>query len=242
MGNQSRERVVGNLRASGRDRRNQSGLAGIWKTDDRHVRQELEVDRQTPRLTGQPFLGEARGLPDRRREVLIPPTPAAAFGKKHALARTHEVGNALARVGVGDHGTQRKAHRHVLPRRAMPVGALAVLSPTGAELGLMAKMVEGVLGRIRNRPDGSTVAAVTAGGTTAGNEFLAPKCDTTMTAVSALDADLGAIDEHVKKLSVIRCQFSVCGGSKSLTRVKLKTENGKRRTCSSEATARARSR
>ena len=191
-----RERVVGDLRLGRRDRGDQRGLAGVRKADDRHVGQELELDRETPLLARKARLGEPRGLSRRCGEVLVAPAAVSAADQEHALARGDEVGELLAAVGVRHDRAERQVDLDVLARLAVAVRAHAVLAALGAEAVLVPQVVESVVGGVGDRPDGSAVAAVAAGGAAARDELLAAKSDAAVAAVARLDVDLGGVDEH----------------------------------------------
>src|SRR5262249_33057425 len=65
------ERVLGDLRSRVRDASEERRLAGIWKANERGVREELEAELDLLLLAGETDLGVARRLPTRAGEVLV---------------------------------------------------------------------------------------------------------------------------------------------------------------------------
>ena len=82
------------------------------------------------------------------------------------------------------------------------VGAEAVASALGFVLGIEAEVDEGVVGERGRHEDISAVTAVTAGGSAAGNELLAPEGHAAVAAVAGFDANSSFIDEHFSLPSV----------------------------------------
>ncbi len=80
-----REGVVGDLRRSACEAREQRGLAGVGQADQTDVREQLQLQLQPPLLTRQAALGKARGLARGRCKALVAlPTRAAARDSRPA--------------------------------------------------------------------------------------------------------------------------------------------------------------
>ena len=87
------ERVIGNLRFRRRHHRDQRGLAGVGKSDQADIREQLQRQVQIEFFTGLARLHLARRAIGRRREVRVAQPAASAFGQQHALADGGEVGD-----------------------------------------------------------------------------------------------------------------------------------------------------
>jgi hypothetical protein len=61
---------------------------------------------------------------------------------------------------------------------------------------VVAEVDEGVVALAGFKDDAATVAAVSAGGTAAGNELLTAKSHASITAVTGFDPNFGFIDKH----------------------------------------------
>src|SRR5437667_11009125 len=94
--------------------------------------------------------------------MLVAPPAVAPAGEQDALARAQEIGKALSAVRVRDDRSQGKRHDDVLSPRTMPVGSLAMLSPTRPEHVLVAQMIESVQRGVGEGPDRAAIAAVSS--------------------------------------------------------------------------------
>src|SRR5207248_2372781 len=90
------ERIVGDLRLGRADDGDQRRLAGIRKTDQTDVGDQLQLDEQLALVAGVAVLREARRLARGGGEMLVAPAAAAAFGDEDALTVMREVGDDLA--------------------------------------------------------------------------------------------------------------------------------------------------
>src|SRR5438046_10108683 len=79
-------------------------------------------------LAGAPEVGAPRGPLGRADEARVAPTAARPPGHHHALSPRGEIAQLLARVTVGDDGTEGHAQDGVLTGRAVIGRALDVLS------------------------------------------------------------------------------------------------------------------
>ena len=135
---QRRERVVGDLRLRVREAAQQRRLAGVRQAGHRRVGEQLQPQLDLRLLGRLPHLGEARRLPDRRREARVAAAALAAAGEDDAGVRPREVRDQLALGAVrlradGDGELDRGAVGAVLARAA------AGLAAAGLELRLRAE-------------------------------------------------------------------------------------------------------
>ena len=82
-----REWIIGNLRPSGRDARNQRRLAGVGIARPAPRPPAVSVPAGTPLLPGPPQLVLARRLVGAGGKVLVPAAAAPALGHNQALVR-----------------------------------------------------------------------------------------------------------------------------------------------------------
>src|SRR5262249_46464181 len=151
----------------------ESGLAGIREADHPHVGEELELEVYPPLLAGPAQVGTPRCAVGRVREAgIAAPAPRAA-GDGQPLPGRGEVAEGVAPVAIGDDRPEGHAEHGVGPASPMLVGALAVLAALGGVVTLVVEVEERADGGIRLEDHTAAVAAVTAIGTTAGNELLA---------------------------------------------------------------------
>jgi hypothetical protein len=97
IGNERRERVVGDLWPRRADHGDECRLAGVRESDETHVGDELQLDEELPFLTRPTVVREPRRLPGRGGEMLIAPATPAAFGDENPLAILGQVGHEVAR-------------------------------------------------------------------------------------------------------------------------------------------------
>ena len=90
---EGRERIVGDLRVRGGQRREECRLAGIRKAHEADVGDEPELQADPSLLAGLTLLGVLRGLVRRRREVLVAEAATPAPGDHRRLADGDEIGD-----------------------------------------------------------------------------------------------------------------------------------------------------
>ena len=124
------------------------------------------------------------------------PRPAlAALRDERALAVAREVGDALAGVGVGDHGAHRHAQHDVVRAAAVLVGAAAVLAALRAVDARVAVVDQRVDVAVGHRTDAAAAAAVAAVGAAARHVLLAAERRGAVAAVAGEDLDGRFVDE-----------------------------------------------
>src|ERR1700743_1503887 len=85
------EGILGNLRLSSGDARDQRGLAGIGIADEADIGQQLQLEAEIALFAGTAHLVLARSLVRGRGEVLIAAATTAAFGDDDTLVRLLKV-------------------------------------------------------------------------------------------------------------------------------------------------------
>ena len=93
-----RERVVGDLRAGGRDRGDEGRLARVRQADEGHVREELQLEGELELDALAARVGAPRRAVRGRREAGVSLPALSARGHEERLALLDEVAEDLARV------------------------------------------------------------------------------------------------------------------------------------------------
>ncbi len=129
------EGIIRNLRFRRRYHRDERGLAGVGKTDETHIREQLQREMQIEFFTDLARLHLARRAIGGRREVRVAQAAASAFREPHALADDGEVRylRELARLGIlrVDQRADRNGDVEILAAASGP-SAPAPLPPRGA--------------------------------------------------------------------------------------------------------------
>src|SRR5690606_31710747 len=142
VGRERRERVVGDLGPGLGDGRDQRGLSGVGIADQRHVREELELQAEPPLLAGFTLFVKRRRLARRRLKPGVAPSSPAAPGSDPPLAGPDQIDEEAAFV-VFYLRSRRHTDDQVLAALAVAVGALPVLAPFGFEMDAAREVDQG---------------------------------------------------------------------------------------------------
>ena len=213
-GLQSRKRIIGNFRTRRGNARDQRGFARVRKSDQAHIRQQLQFQVQIALLTRLAFFGFARRLMPGLGEMLIAAPAASALRDQDALAGLGQVGDLFAGILIGDNRADRDGQNHVRAGMSGAIGTFAVASAIGFEFAIVAIAQQGVVVRIGFQINAAAMAAVAAGRPAARHEFLAAERDAAVPAVAGLHIDFGFVDEHHGSLppfnSIRQCRDRSC--------------------------------
>ena len=121
---------------------------------------------------------------------------AAAAGRDRDLPDGDEVGQQLAGLVVVDRRAGRDLEGQVVAGRAVPPGPLAAATGVRLEVVLVAEVAERGLAGIDQQPDRSAAAAVAAVRAAARHMGLVPERRGSVAAVTGLDEDRDAVEEH----------------------------------------------
>src|SRR5262249_13099494 len=127
------ERVVGDLRAGRGDAGNQCGLAGVGKSDEADVGEQLQLETEAALFAGAAGLVLGRGLVSGCGEAGVAASSASAARGYEALAGLGEVEQAVAGGLVVDDGPDRHEN---FDGAAVGAGFVAAF-PVAAALGLV---------------------------------------------------------------------------------------------------------
>ncbi len=123
---------------------------------------------------------------------------AAAARREPARAVLIQVRQQIVRARIKNLGSDRHAHDRVGSFAPGSVAALAVQAAAGNVLGVVTQVQERVHRLVGDNPDVATAPAVAPRRTAARDKFFAAKSSHAVTAVATADANLGAINEHLK--------------------------------------------
>ena len=129
VGHQSREVVVCDLRARGRNHAQQRGLADIREADQTDIGQQLQLKDNVALHARQTRLGKTRCLTRRRCKMRVAPAAVAALGCYKRLAVGHIL-HDLTGFLVTDDRAARYANDQV--RTVLALAALAAARLTGS--------------------------------------------------------------------------------------------------------------
>ena len=190
-----RERIVRDLRPRGRDAGDQGALARVRETDDRDIREELQLEPEREHLALSAFLVPRRRTVRRGREDAIPAPAAPAPRGFEALPGLGEIGQDPDPIFIVDDRPRRDRDLDVRAVAAMLVRAFPVPPAIGRELLPVLKGEERVERGVRHEPHRPACAAAAAVRAAVGNAFLVPKGETAVAAPPAGDGDRCLVDE-----------------------------------------------
>src|SRR5439155_14388229 len=195
------ERVVGDPRTSGRDRRDQCALARVREADQRDVGHELELDLQPSLLTDLALFRERRRPPEVVQEAGVALATATAAGGHPAVAGRDQVGQHLAVLTAHDralrHGDEEVVATGTVPALARAVGAVG-----RAAVRVLLEREQRRRVTIGDQPHVTTAATVAAVGPAARHVRLAAERHRAGTTVPPFPLDAGLVDEpgHATRL------------------------------------------
>ena len=141
VGDQRRERVVGDLGARPRDRGDQARLAGARVADQADVGDDLELEHDLQLVAGLAEEREAGRLALGAGQRRVAEAAAAALGDDELGAGADQVGEQLARGG-GHHGAVGDRQHQVGAVGAAAVGAGTVAAVLGRAVGAVVVVEE----------------------------------------------------------------------------------------------------
>ena len=201
---QGGERVIGHLGPGPGEAGQKGALAGVGKTHQPHVGQDLQLQLQLPLLARLAVGGLAGGLVPGRLEVGIAEAPGAAPGRHERLPRLNQVYQHLVGPGVLHHRAGRYPDNNALPVGAVLVAARTVAAPPGLIYAVVVDVLEGGQLGVHLEDHVSPTPPVAARRPAFGDILLPAECDDPVAAVAGFDDDPGIVDEHGLAQSSIR--------------------------------------
>ena len=171
-------------------------LPAFGRPDERHVREELELEREVALVAFRAGIRAPRRPVRGGREPRVSPPAFAARGHEERLPLLDEVADDLPGLTVlhdRSDGHRDRKSRAVLPVAVVP---LAVAAAARGEAPREAEGVERVQAAVGDERHAPAVPAVPAGGPAPGHELLAPEGDAAIATVAPGDVDDGFVDEH----------------------------------------------
>ena len=174
-------------------------LPALGKTDESHIRQQLELQFEPAFLALHAFLSKTRCLVRGRLEVGVALAADAAFGHDKGLSQLGKIDQDFSGFKIFNNGSGRNNHFQILCAAAGAVVAGTMSAVLGDLMLLVFQIQEGMvtLGSAEN--DVAALAAVAAVGTAFGNKLLPPETDAARSAVSGLDIYFCFINKFHKK-------------------------------------------
>ena len=192
---QGGERVVGDLGACPRDRRDEARLASRGEPDQADVGDDLEFEPDPALLALLAQQGETGSLAGRRRQGSVAQPAASPSSNGELCPSSREIGERLAGLDIGD---DRAVGHHEYD--VGTIGTILVVTTTGLTIGGLASgqpviVDEGGELRIDAHDHRPTVAAVATIGPTQRFELLPLDRGAAVAAVAGDGKDRGAVDE-----------------------------------------------
>ena len=192
---EGREREVRHPRPRGGDGADEGRFPGVREPEETRVRQHAQLESKVALGSRRAGLGAPGGLVGRGREVHVA-APAAPAARHHQLlARSAEVAEELAAIGVVDERTGRHTEDQV--GAALPVllfAAPVLAAPRAQRLGV-GEVEQGREPGVDGQDDGAAVAAVAAAGAAARHVLLAPEARAAVAPVAGLDPNHDLVHE-----------------------------------------------
>ncbi len=195
---QGSERIVSDLRARCGDSRDKSRLARIRKTHESNIREQLQFQLKLQLLSLASALMVARGTVSRGREVCISKTTTATARGYPAVAIVTEIVKKIVCCSVKDLCANRHAHNQVSAVVPRTIRAFAMRSTLGDVPRVITQVQQCVQRSIGNYNDVAAATTIATRWTTTRYKLLAPESCNTVTSVTPLNVNLGAINKHLK--------------------------------------------
>src|SRR5690349_10477029 len=191
------ERVISDLRVRRGNSRNKRRLTRIRKTNEAHVREQLQLKLEFIFLARAPFLVITRSAICRRRKMRIAKSATPAARREPARAILLEIAQQLVGLRIENLGADRDAHDGVFAFFTRSVAAFTMHSPAGNVQRVVLQVQQSIQRGVGLDPHVAAAATVAPRWTTTGHELLATKRRHAVAAVAALDANFCSIDEHL---------------------------------------------
>src|SRR5260221_568647 len=162
IGLEGGERIIGNLRARGRNDRDKCGFPRVGKTDEADVGKELELEAKMTLLADMAFFVFARSLVPGLGEMLVAASATTTLNDENALAGGGKVSDDLSRLVVEHESADGNLQNHVPTGMAAAVRAFPVAAPVGLEFAVVTVAQERIVLRIGFEIDAATAASVSA--------------------------------------------------------------------------------
>jgi hypothetical protein len=190
------KRIIGNLRFSGRDPRDQRRLSSVRESDQTDIRQQLQLKAQVALITGATVFVFSGCLVRRRREASVPPSASASLGGSELLPRLREVEKLVARVRIVNHRTHGHWNLNGFPFLSRTIAALSMTAALSRVLRIEPEVEQGVVVRIGNHHDVAAASPVATARAAMGNVLLTPKRETAVAAVAGFHLDPYFVYKH----------------------------------------------
>src|SRR5438876_952127 len=191
-----RERVVGDLRTSARERGEERRLPRVRQAREAHIGEKLQLEVDLPALALAAVLGDARGASRARRETRVAFSTGSAARHDELLAGCGEVRDRLACRAIDHERSWWDVEHPIRTGPSAAVAASARLAGGRVDLLCEAKVGERPELRIHSQDDVAALSAISSVRTTARNMRLAPEGDDAPATVASADHEARAIDEH----------------------------------------------
>ena len=194
---QSRKRIIRDLRTRSRHRRNERRLSCVWKTHQTNIREQLQLELQVQLLSLASGLMVARSTIGRGREVRVSKSATPTARGQPAVAIVIEIVKQVACISVKDLRAHRHAHNQIITFATGTIRTFAMRTALGNVLRVIAQVQQRVQRAISYKDNIAAATAIASRWTTTRHKLLAPESRNTVTSVTPLHVNLGAINKHL---------------------------------------------
>src|SRR6185437_12786298 len=189
------EGIVSDLGTRSGEGADQRRLAGVRQSQQAHVRDQLELERERAAFSGLAGPETARCAVGTRLEVNIAVAALTPLGDFQRLPDLDQIPEQLSGVGIADAGSGGHRNQQILAAATGTVPTRSGLAMRGLESALNAEVRESIEARGRAQPHAATGAAIATIRSAARDEFLAPEARAAAAAVAGLNLNQGLVDE-----------------------------------------------
>src|SRR5215217_7480661 len=154
---------------------------------------------------------------DKGRLPRVAKTAAATTRGQPAIAIVIQVVQQLTCRSIKDLCSNRNANNQVFAGVARAIRSLTVQTTRRNVAWVVTQVQEGVQRCIRDEDHVAATTTISARWTTAGNKLLAPESRNTVTSVSPVHVNLGAINKHPKIENDARARFIAAQASRTFS-------------------------
>ena len=190
-----RERVGGDFRAGGRQRREQCGFAGIRGPDDSHIRQNAKLQADPSAFAFFSESGFSRRAIRGRGEMDVSESATTALFDQDSFVRLGDFRDTRAGIRIKEKGSEWNENLAGVSARARPLSPAAPFPVVRPKMPVISKILKRrEMGRTHKQyvPPAAAVPPVRP---PFGYEFHSAETDVTVSAVTGFDEDFRFIHE-----------------------------------------------
>lgn len=195
MGNQSREGIIGNFGADGRDLRNEGRLPRIGEADDAHIGHQFQFKKEPSFFPRLPEFSVAGSLKGRGSKMRIAPATPTPWGHNTGFSLFCKIAEDFSAGGIADDCSYWNGKDEGRSAAPFLIFSFTVLATFGVVMLLVAKIEKRGDLAISLEDHVSAFSPVAAVGSSTGDMFFTAKAKATVSSVSSFDEDFRFINK-----------------------------------------------